>query len=73
MDWDHTALLWVIHSVLGSPDQDLGGSPRVSYLIEVSHILAVLQHPRVEGLPWVGTEDKKLGSDLSAWQSPGRH
>lgn len=25
-----------------------------SYLVEVSHILAVLQDPGVEGLPWVG-------------------
>lgn len=27
---------------------------RESYLVEVSHILAVLQDPGVEGLPWVG-------------------
>lgn len=27
---------------------------RESYLIEVGHILAVLQDPGVEGLPWVG-------------------
>lgn len=34
-----------------------------SYLIEVSHILTVLQDPGVEGLPWVG-ERGNLESDL---------
>lgn len=45
-------------------------APKASYLIEVSHIFTVLQHPGVEGLPWVGKEDKKRGSDLSTWHSP---
>lgn len=28
-----------------------------TYLIEVSHVFAVLQDPGVEGLPWVGKEE----------------
>lgn len=81
MGWVRTALLWVSHSAPGSPVQRPGRGvqvegpgferpPRASYLIEVSHIFTVLQHPGVEGLPWVGKEDKKRGSDLSTWHSP---